>query len=211
MPNGSGAEALTFEDVYRTYFRRVRGILSRLGVRESDLMDITQDVFIVVHRQLSGFEGRAKLTTWLFSICRRVASSYLRSASVRRELVVDFGTFPLRASETESQLDCVDKRKLSLLLAATLVKLPRTQRLVFVLFELERRPQHDIARLLEIPLGTVRSRLQRARRRVGDDMARSLQIPVRTMRSRLRMPTARTEDERNVATSKAREAPIVGP
>src|SRR5271166_6140959 len=78
-------KAPTFPEVYRTHFPFVWRTLGRLGVRDADLLDVTQNVFLVVHRQLAGFEGRSKLTTWLFSICRRVARDYLRSAPIRRE------------------------------------------------------------------------------------------------------------------------------
>jgi RNA polymerase sigma-70 factor (ECF subfamily) len=155
--------ALTFENVYRTYFRLVWRTLGRLGVREADLLDVTQNVFIVVHRQLSGFEGRAQLTTWLFSICRLVARDYLRSAPIRREIVVDFDEFALKDVQPETQLDHLDKKDLSRVLDAALEKLPERLRAVFVLFELEEMSGDDIATLLEIPVGTVRSRLRMAR------------------------------------------------
>ncbi len=155
--------ALTFEKVYRAYFRLVWRTLGRLGVREADLMDVTQNVFIVVHRQLSGFEGRAQLTTWLFSICRLVARDYLRSAPIRREIVVDFDEFALKDVQPETQLEHLDKQDLSRMLDAALEKLPERLRAVFVLFELEEMSGDDIATLLEIPVGTVRSRLRMAR------------------------------------------------
>ena len=156
-------QAPTFENVYRTYFRLVWRTLARLGIRDADLMDVTQNVFIVVHRQLSGFEGRAQLTTWLFSICRLVARDYLRSAPIRREVVVDFGEFASRDVQPETQLDHLDKKDLSRKLDAALEKLPERLRAVFVLFELEEMSGDDIATFLDIPVGTVRSRLRMAR------------------------------------------------
>ena len=160
--------ALTFEKVYRTYFRLVWRTLARLGVREADLMDVTQNVFIVVHRQLSGFEGRAQLTTWLFSICRLVTRDYLRSAPIRREIVVDFGEFASNDVQPETQLDHIDKQDLSRMLDAALEKLPERLRAVFVLFELEEMSGEDIATFLDIPVGTVRSRLRMARAQWDD-------------------------------------------
>jgi RNA polymerase sigma-70 factor, ECF subfamily len=156
-------EGLTFEDVYRTHFRLVWRTLARFGVREADLMDVTQNAFLIVHRQLSGFEGRAQLATWLFSICRLVAKDYLRSAPIRREVVVDFARFTPEGTQPETQLQHLDKQDLSRLLDAVLEKMPEKLRMVFVLFELEEMSGDDIASVLEIPVGTVRSRLRMSR------------------------------------------------
>jgi RNA polymerase sigma-70 factor (ECF subfamily) len=153
----------TFQEVYRTHFRMVWRTLGRLGVREADLMDVTQNVFIVVHRQLAGFEGRAELTTWLFSICRLVAKDYLRSAPIRREVVVDVRELARRGGVGESPVQLLDTRELSGLLRAILAKLPEKLRVVFVMFEIEEMSGEEIAQLLEVPVGTVRSRLRLAR------------------------------------------------
>jgi len=152
-----------FQDVYREQFRFVWRTLGRLGVREADLMDVTQNVFIVVHRQLSGFEGRAELTTWLFSICRLVAKDYLRSAPIRREILVDLRDLSRRGGSAGNPLQRLHTKDLSQLLDVILSKMPEKLRLVFVMFELEEMSGEEISRLLELPLGTVRSRLRLAR------------------------------------------------
>lgn len=153
----------TFQEVYRAHFRLVWRTLGRLGVREVDLMDMTQNVFLIVHRQLAGFQGRAELTTWLFSIARLVAKDYLRAAPMRREVVVDVRDLARQEGRSESPLQRLDTRELSLRLEAILKKMPGKLRLVFVMFELEEMSGDEIARLLGIPVGTVRSRLRVAR------------------------------------------------
>jgi RNA polymerase sigma-70 factor (ECF subfamily) len=70
----SNRNAPSFPDVYDAYLLFARRTLRRLGVRDADLMDMTQNVFLVVHRKLPRFEGRSKLTTWLYGICRRIAT-----------------------------------------------------------------------------------------------------------------------------------------
>jgi RNA polymerase sigma-70 factor (ECF subfamily) len=153
----------TFQEVYRAHFRLVWRTLGRLGVREADLMDVTQNVFIVVHRQLAGFEGRAELTTWLFSICRLVAKDYLRSAPIRREVVVDVREIAQRGGAGDGPLQRLDSQDLSHLLESILNKIPEKLRAVFVMFELDEMSGEEIARLLNVPVGTVRSRLRLAR------------------------------------------------
>jgi RNA polymerase sigma-70 factor (ECF subfamily) len=158
--------ALTFEQVYRAHFRFVWRTLARLGVREADRMDVTQNAFIVVHRQLPGFQGNSQLTTWLFSICRLVAKDYWRSAPIRREVVADVGEFQLSVVEHETPLEYLDKHDLSRLAHTILEKMPEGQRAVFMLFELEEMSGSDIASFLEIPVGTVHSRMRMARQRI---------------------------------------------
>ncbi|MEZ5243449.1 MAG: RNA polymerase sigma factor, partial [Acidimicrobiales bacterium] len=63
----------SFRDVYRAHHAYVWRCLLRLGVDAATVDDAVQDVFIVVHRKLDDFEGRAAVKTWLFAIARRVA------------------------------------------------------------------------------------------------------------------------------------------
>jgi RNA polymerase sigma-70 factor (ECF subfamily) len=151
-----------FADVYRSHFRFVWRILGMLGVREADLLDMTQNVFVIVHRQLGGFEGRSALTTWLFSICRLVVKDYRRSARFRREVLVDGRQLAARAADavTQSPVDVDDLRRI---LEAVLDRIPEKLRVPFVLFELDEMSGEEIARLLDVPIGTVRSRLRLAR------------------------------------------------
>ncbi len=153
----------SFPEVYRTHFLFVWRTLARLRVRKADLLDVTQNVFIIVHRQLPGFEGRAALTTWLYSICQRVARDYLRSALIRREVLVDVGEIAQRGAIRGSAVPWFDSQELAQLLESILSKLPEKLREAFVLFEVDELSGDEIARLLDIPVGTVRSRVRLAR------------------------------------------------
>src|SRR4051794_23163122 len=63
--------------------------LQRLGVHDADLEDLFQEVFVVIHARLSGYEGRSQLPTWLFGICMRVAWAHRRRARFRHERPAD--------------------------------------------------------------------------------------------------------------------------
>ena len=83
-PQGRGGGLVSvsetdFAQVYEDYFAFVWRSLRALGVGESALDDATQDVFVVVHRRLSDFEGRSSLQTWLFGIACRVAANSRRN------------------------------------------------------------------------------------------------------------------------------------
>jgi RNA polymerase sigma-70 factor, ECF subfamily len=149
-----------FGAVYRAHFKSAWRTLRRLGVREADLTDMTQNVFLIVHRKLPGFEGRSELTSWMYGICRRVALDYRRSARIRCEVLTETNTLEgLFAPDMHS--DAPDA--LASVAEALLNRLSEKLRIVFVLFELDEMSAGDIAVLLDIPMGTVRSRLRLAR------------------------------------------------
>jgi len=125
-------------------------------------MDAGQKVFLVAHRRLAMFDGRSTVKTWLCGIALRVASDYRRSAIVRREVLV--GETPSGASREADQLRRLEERERVAVLDDVLSEMPMEQRVVFVLFELEEMSGEEIAALLGVPEGTVRSRLRLARR-----------------------------------------------
>lgn len=153
---------MTFQHVYHEHVAFVWRSLRRLGVPESSLKDAVQDVFLVVHRRLADFVERAKITTWLFRISMRVARDYRRRAHVRRELYDD-STFDARPDPDADTEAALGRREDLVLFDAALAKLDLNQRAVFILFELENMTGEQIAEALEIPLGTVYSRLRLGR------------------------------------------------
>jgi RNA polymerase sigma-70 factor (ECF subfamily) len=153
---------LAFRQLYDAHVRFVLRVLVRLGVPESDVADAVQDVFVVVHRRLPEFEGRAKPTTWLFEICLRVASDRRNLAHLRREVPSDDPSL----SDIEApgdEMAALERREARALLDRILNRMPEAQRIAFVLFELEQMTAEEIAELLDVPVGTVRSRLRLAR------------------------------------------------
>jgi RNA polymerase sigma-70 factor, ECF subfamily len=161
-----------FRGIYESYFEFVWCSLRRLGVREADMMDLTQKVFLTVHVGLGDFEGRSQIRTWLFGICRRVASDYRRSSPIRREIVTDAAAMDLQRDDHDGPLVGTESRQRADVAEAILNRLPEPQRVVFVLFELDEMSGEDIAVLLNISVGTVRSRLRLARERFRREVKR---------------------------------------
>jgi RNA polymerase sigma-70 factor (ECF subfamily) len=151
-----------FRALYETHFRLVWSALARLGVREADLMDLTQKVFLTAYLRLPEFEGRSKLSTWLWGICRRVATGYRRSSSVRFEISTDPASLAESTDELVAGVSDIDSEH-GADVERILGKISEAQRLVFVLFEVDELDGPEIASLLGISLGTVRSRLRYAR------------------------------------------------
>jgi RNA polymerase sigma-70 factor (ECF subfamily) len=161
-----------FRAVYDAHFEFVWCSLRRLGVREADAMDLVQKVFLAVHVGWADFEGRSKIRTWLFGICRRIASDYRRSSPIRREIVTDAAAMDLRRSDQQESVVGTESRQRASVAEAILNRMPEPQRVVFVLFELEEMSGEDIAELLNLSVGTVRSRLRLARERFRREVKR---------------------------------------
>ena len=163
---------MEFRAIYDDYFEFVWCSLRRLGVREADMMDLTQKVFLTIHVGLADFEGRSQIRTWVFGICRRIASDYRRSAPIRREIVTDAAAMDLQQGDRDGPLAGTESRQRAVVAEAILNRMPEEQRVVFVLFELEEMSGEDIAVLLDLSVGTVRSRLRLARERFRREVKR---------------------------------------
>ena len=162
-----------FRAVYDEHFDFVWRSLRRLGVGPSDTPDAVQEVFLVVHRRLPEFEGRARITTWLYRICMRVASDRRRRAHLRHEELSDMEQIGELACGLSSE-DMLAQDEDLALLQASLDALSSEQRTVFTLFELEKISCDVIAAMLEIPLGTVYSRLRLGREAFRKAVRRAL-------------------------------------
>ena len=160
-------------EIFRTHAPFVWRGLRRLGVPESDVEDVCQEVFVVVHRKLGDFEGRSSLKTWIYGICARTASDYRRSGRVRREIVTDAP--PEAAAEGATAYDTVALRQARATLDRILDELDDDKRSVFVLYEIEELTMAEVAEALGCPLQTAYSRLHAARKVVEAGVARAQQ------------------------------------
>jgi RNA polymerase sigma-70 factor, ECF subfamily len=167
----------TFEEVYELHFDFVWRSLRRLGVAASGLDDATQEVFLVVHRRLHEFEGRARLTTWLFRIALNIAEHHKRRA-LRKP------SEPLNdtlATHTQTPQEVLAQRQEHELVYEILAKLDDEKRTVFVLAELEEISPNDIALILGVPVNTVYSRLRVARQQFVEHLRRHQHQTERTL------------------------------
>lgn len=165
------ADHAEFKELYHNHFRLVWCALMRLGVRDADLMDLTQKVFLIAYLKLPEFEGRSLLSTWLWGICRRVAIAHRRSGPMRYEVSTDPVEFEF-AFEQRSSSHVEPHATRQLAVEHMLSKLSESQRVVFRLAEVDDLDGPQIATMLNISLGTVRSRLRYARQRIRREAKR---------------------------------------
>lgn len=133
--------------------------IAMLG-NEARAEEATQDVFLKVWRALPLYDGRAAPSTWVYAIARNTFLSALRSEGLRRTVALEDSAEPA-ADETFSR---------DVELNQMLLRLPEVQRQAIALFYLQERSVEEVALLLDLPEGTVKSHLHRGRRALGDMM-----------------------------------------
>ena len=176
-------EERAFEELVERYQARLLNFVYRtIGDREK-AEDLVQEVFIRVYRHLHRFDRSKKFSTWIYTIASNLAKNELRNRS-RNPLVLFQGIKkqwqederPLQFEDTTSRPDDLyRKRHLRELVEQTVEQLPEHHRQVFVLRELEGKSYEEIAEITSCNLGTVKSRLNRARNSFAEIIAPALE------------------------------------
>jgi len=153
-----------------SYFDSVWRMLKRLGVPDAGCDDAAQQVFLVALRRLEEIEPNGE-RPYLYGIALRVAADARRSILRRRETPID-GAHELGTDLGASPEELLDDKRALGVLSAHLARLPDDMREAFVLFELEELPAPEVAALLGVPVGTVASRVRRARELIRRNLTR---------------------------------------
>ena len=153
-----------FRAVYEDWFVEVSRWIRALGGLEADRDDIVQEVFMVVRRRLPSFDG-VNLPAWLYRITRRQVRDFRRRTWVKhiftRLRIDEPDALPHAGGSPAMALEQKENQRL---LYAVLDKMQADRRSAFVLFEIEGLSGDEIARIQNIPLNTVWSRLHHARK-----------------------------------------------
>lgn len=142
-------------------------VLGGMGVRDEELEDALQDVFVVAHRRLPEFRGDSKPSTWIAGIAVRVAHDYRRRHQRKPSEPIEPHADGLIATDEQPDRRLMRAQALDSV-QAFLEQLPALQQEVFVLAELEQQSAPEIAEALQAPLNTIYSRLRLARSRFED-------------------------------------------
>ncbi|MCP4968168.1 MAG: RNA polymerase sigma factor [bacterium] len=165
-----------FGEIYDRYSRRVFGYVVRRIPRE-DAADITGDIFLRAFRFRHKFDlKRSAALPWLLGIATNVIGEYLRKRTRRTRIGLRADTFsnpPIDDIATAR----ADAARAWPALEATLGRLKPRDRSVLILFAIEDMSYQEISDALQVPVGTVRSRLHRARTQAGELLGASGQTP----------------------------------
>jgi RNA polymerase sigma-70 factor (ECF subfamily) len=162
-----------FEDLVIAYQHRVFSVALRMLGNRAEAEDLAQEVFVRVHRAIGEFRGEAKLSTWLYAIASRLCLNRLTSGE-RRLARQGEETLIRLASSDVGPADEAERSELESALHRAIAELGEDRRIVVVLRDLEGLSYEEIAAALELELGTVRSRLHRARMDLREKLERFL-------------------------------------
>lgn len=162
-----------FDGIVRAHQDRVYAFCARMLSDREEAMDVAQEVFLSAYRNLDGFREEARLSTWLLKIAANRCLNRIRQRATRASREVrlfesetqdgDAPAFQPPAPEEIRPDRVVENRELGRILAEALARLDPDSRWILLLSDVEGFTNEEIAAMAEIPLGTVKSRLHRAR------------------------------------------------
>jgi RNA polymerase sigma-70 factor (ECF subfamily) len=164
-----------FELLVEKYQRKLGRLLARFIRDPAEVEDVTQEAFIKAYRALPAFRGDSAFYTWLYRIGINTAKNYLMALGRRAPTSTEVEADEAEGFEDGEQLRDINTPESVLLSAeiartvnATIEELPEELRTAIQLREIEGMSYEDIARIMDCPIGTVRSRIFRAREAIAE-------------------------------------------
>ena len=175
-------DTAAFRTLFDKYHRRAFAVAMGVVKNEDDALDAVQEAFVKVHKNIHKFQGSSSFYTWLYRIVMNVSIDHVRRTSRRKNL-----DFDERALHEESEVagdgalvpsvtnanpgKAALRRELGGAIQAALQELPEHHRAVIILREIEGMSYEEMAEALEVPKGTVMSRLFHARKKMQASLA----------------------------------------
>ena len=163
-----------FELLVIKYQRKLARLLSRFIRDANEVEDVTQEAFIKAYRALPSFRGDSAFYTWLYRIGINTAKNYLVAMGRRAPTTTEIDSEEAEGFEDGNQLrdlntpeDELASRQVAETVNQTLAALPEELRTAITLREIEGLSYEDIANIMNCPIGTVRSRIFRAREAIA--------------------------------------------
>ena len=158
-----------FDLLVRKYQQRIMALISRYIRNRSEIADVAQEAFIKAYRALPNFRGDSQFYTWLYRIAINSAKNHLASQSRRPQTASVDDLEPEQLADLAGQTDNASPERLLLTaelkreIDAAIAELPEELRTALLLREIDGLSYEEIAEVMECPIGTVRSRIFRAR------------------------------------------------
>jgi RNA polymerase sigma-70 factor (ECF subfamily) len=154
-----------FEEFYVRYHRRVYGLCLRMTNDTTDSEDLTQEIFIHVHRKIGSFRGESTMTTWLHRVTVNIVLMHFRKKARRPDRTTEDGESPepvVIGTKTPNHVPILDR----IALQRAMAQLSPGYRAVLILHDVEGYEHAEVARICGISSGTSKSQLHKARRRL---------------------------------------------
>lgn len=161
-------DAEAFEQIMAPLEKRVYGLAYRITNNREDAFDCTQEVMMRAFRSISDYRFQGAFTTWVFRITTNVCLDMIRRRRVKPYVSLDaiHDNGMLFANRAENPLDEIIRNDLSNDLHRCIARLPLDYRVIIVLRDIQGLSYDEISQVLKLNLGTVKSRIYRARERI---------------------------------------------
>ena len=161
----AGGDETAFAELVQRYENKIYHLALRMCANPGDAMDVAQDAFLSAWKGLPNFRQEAEFSTWLYRLTSNAAIDHLRKTRKQRgDVSLDDEELKLDAVDpAPSPQQTTEERELRSAVAAALTQLSEDHRRVLVLRELSQLSYEEIASALSLDIGTVKSRISRAR------------------------------------------------
>jgi len=164
-----------FGKLVELHRKRIYQLAYQITGNHEDADDISQEAFIRAYRSVSKFKGESSFSTWLRRIAINLSINHLKKESRRGrespdEEILDSRIYPPISEWADSPLEDVESKELAQKIRQAMDSLPVVERIVFILRVHQGLSYKEMAQTLGCPMGTVMSRLNRARRRLRDKL-----------------------------------------
>lgn len=164
-------DAEAFPQLVAQYRRPVYGYLVRCGIESTARDDLFQEVFLKIHAAAASYQPDRPLKPWIFTVVANTVRSHYRKLRVRQLVFLDGGTSDPPAPTPSGEATAL-AHETAIWMQQALEDLPFTQREVVALCCIESMEQKDVAKVLDMPVATVKTHLHRARAALARKLAR---------------------------------------
>ena len=168
-----------FNELVGLYNKRVVNIAYSLLSDREDALDAAQEVFIKIYKNIGSFRGDSTVSTWIFRITQNVCKDFLRKRrAVVQSLDADDEDEPKLeiADESQSPENVSERNERAAALRRAIAMLEENQRIALTLYDLNGMSYEEIAAIVKCPVGTVKSRLYRARESLRKILAENREL-----------------------------------
>ena len=173
VARSQAGDSTAFDSLVVKYSPRLYALVYNMTANHEDTNDMLQDVWSKAYRSIGGFRGKSKLSTWLHTIATNTTINFLKRRGNRRTLSlddVDSGLFQdkefVELQATSTPVRETDLGEMQAKINAAMMQLTPEHRAAVTMFDIQGMPHADIAKVLGISEGTVRSRLYYAHKQL---------------------------------------------
>ncbi len=159
-------DMVAFSEIVDRYKNRLMNTIVRMISSQQEAEDIVQETFLRVYQHRDSFDFRHCFSTWLYTIALNLARNELR----KRKRFKFFDIFDMQGHESEISVEMKLPSNISKVLETAIESLPEKYKTAFMLRDIQEQSYEEVAKIMNIPLGTVKSRVNRARALLRDKL-----------------------------------------